>query len=68
MHEIFQPVALDTVGRGKLLERWLGRYDDGNGSGSVISGINTDIRNNGGGTVDGLKLSSMLVLELLYRV
>lgn len=63
MHKIFQSVAFNTIVGGELLECWLGRHDDGNGFSFIFPGINTDIRNNRGGTVNGFKLNGTLVLE-----
>lgn len=54
--EVFETVALDAVLRGEMLERWLGRDDDGDGLILVGGGINTDVGDDSGGAVDGFEL------------
>lgn len=55
-------MALDAVSRGKGLESRLGRDDNGNGFVLVLSSVNADIADDGGGAVDGFELGLMLVL------
>ncbi len=68
VHEILQSVALNAFVRGELLECWLGRHDDGNGLSFIFRCIDTDVRNNRGGTVDGFELCRTLVLATIVSV
>ena len=63
MHEIFQSVALNSIGSGELLECWLGGYYNRNRFSFVFRCVDTNIRNDGGGTVDRFELSGTLILD-----
>lgn len=61
MDQFLEIAAFDAVLAGEFLESGLGGDDDGDGFLLVGVGVAADVRDDGGGAVDGFKLCERLL-------